>query len=107
MKLKTSVGKWKDVVDILSSLSGPIQVERGSLGCGLYYDLQDSESILCVEEWETSADLARHFRSPHYGLILAAMELSKTAPEVRFMTVARREGMEIVEKARGERSNQR
>ncbi|MEE8585627.1 MAG: hypothetical protein V3T83_12330 [Acidobacteriota bacterium] len=82
MKLKTPAGKWKDVVDILSSLSGPIQVEHGCLGCG-------------------------HFQSPHYGRILAAMELSETAPEVRFMTIARQEGMEIVGKARGERSHKR
>ena len=107
VKLKTSAGKWKDVADILSSLTGPIQVEHGCLGCGLYYDVQDSESILFVEEWESSADLARHFQSPHYGRILAAMELSETAPEVRFMTIARQEGMEIVGKARGERSHKR
>ncbi|MEE8584147.1 MAG: antibiotic biosynthesis monooxygenase [Acidobacteriota bacterium] len=107
MKVKTSAGNWKDVVDILSSLTGPIQIEHGCLGCGLHYDVQDSESILFVEEWENTADLARHFQSPHYRRILAAMELSETAPEVQFMTVARQEGMEIVGKARGERSNQR
>ena len=107
VKVKTSVGKWKDVMDILCSLTGPIQVEHGCLGCGLYYDVQDSESLLFVEEWETSADLARHFQSPHCGRILAAMELSAAEPEVQFMTVTRKEGMEIVEKARGELSNKR
>ena len=64
VKVKASAGKWKDVVDILSSLTGPIQVEHGCLGCGFYYDVQDSESILLVEEWETSDDLTRHFQSP-------------------------------------------
>ncbi len=107
VKLKTSAGKWKDVVDILSSLTGPIQVEHGCLSCSFFYDVQDSQAILFVEEWETSDDLTRHFQSPNYRRILAAMELSDRAPEVRFMTVAREEGMEIVKRARGELGNNR
>ncbi len=44
VKVKTSAGKWKDLADLLRSLTGPIQVEHGCLGSGLYYEVQDSEA---------------------------------------------------------------
>ena len=41
-----------------------------------------------------------HLRSEQYRRVLAAIELSQEAPEIRFDTVATRGGFEVVEAAR-------
>jgi hypothetical protein len=44
--------------------------------------------------------LIRHLRSEDYRLVLAAIEMSREAPQVHFDTVDARSGLEVVEAAR-------
>ena len=101
LKLKPVEKQREAVLDLLRSVVEPIRVEPGCLGCYLCLVLDDPGTILLVYEWQSDQDLTRHLRTRRYGRILAAIELSQAEPQVEFMTVARKEGLEVIEKARG------
>ncbi len=91
----------QEIVSLLRSLIEPTRVESGCISCGLYADLQDPDTIVWIEEWNTQDALERHLRSTQYRKILAALEMCEERPDVRFNTVARTSGMQLIEKARG------
>ena len=95
-------GKSKDeVVRLLRSLIEPTRVETGCITCRLYCELNDTNVLTWVEEWETRADLDRHLRSSRFTQILAALDMADTQPEVRFNTVVATSGLGLIEEARG------
>ncbi len=101
LRLTTAQNTRQEIVSLLRSLIEPTRVESGCISCGLYADLQDPDSIVWVEEWSTEDALENHLRSTQYKKILAALEMSEERPDVRFNTVARTSGMQLIEKARG------
>jgi len=90
-----------EIVRVLRSLIEPTRVERGCNSCGLYKDLHDPSIIIWVEEWNTQDNLERHVRSPQYKKILAAFDMSKAQPDMRFNTVVETKGMQLIAEARG------
>ena len=90
-----------EIVRLLRSLIEPTRVETGCKHCGLYKDLYDPSVIIWLEEWNTQDDLERHLRSTQYKKILAAFDMSSSQPEIRFDTVVKTEGMQLIADARG------
>ncbi len=101
LRLTTTQKTRQEIVGLLRSLIEPTRVESGCISCGLYADLQDPDSIVWVEEWGSQDALERHLRSAQYRKILAALEMCEERPDVRFNTVAKTSGMQLIEKARG------
>jgi len=62
--------------------------------------------IQYTEQWESEAALETHLRSELYRRILAALELSKHAPEVHFYYTSETKGFELIECMRGRASPQ-
>ena len=90
-----------EVVRSLAARLGPTWVQPGCLRCDLYCDVEDPGAITLVEEWESQAELDLRLRSEDYRSVLAAIELAQERPTIRFDTVTRRGGLEIVASARG------
>jgi YD repeat-containing protein len=68
--------------------------------CALLLDTEDPRRLVLWQEWDSQDQLIRHLRSEDYRLVLAAIELSREAPQVHFDTVDARSGIEVVEAAR-------
>ena len=90
-----------EIVRVLRSLIEPTRVEKGCNSCGLYKDMHDPSIIIWVEEWNNQKDLERHVRSTQYKKILAAFDMSRAQPDMRFNTVVETKGMQLIAEARG------
>ena len=101
LRMKVPGGKRKDFLDSARMITGPTAVQPGCISCRFYQDLDDPDAVLLVEEWESQEWLDRHIRSDEYRIILSFMELSTKAPEIKFNTISKTDGMEVIEAVRG------
>lgn len=90
----------RKVIASLSPLIGSTRIQPGCRACSLLFDAEDSRRLVLWEEWDTQEHLDRHLRSEDYRRVLAAIELSQEAPQLRFDVVENTGGLEIVEAAR-------
>jgi quinol monooxygenase YgiN len=100
LRILTAPRARAEVVRTLVAQLGLTRVQPGCLKCDLYQDVEDSEVITLVEEWDSQAELSLHLRSEDYRAVLAAIELSREQPEIHFDTVIRRAGLEMIVAAR-------
>ena len=84
----------------LRSVQGPTQAEPSCSEAQVYEEDGPGAAILYVEEWESESEFREHVRSELYRRALAAIDLSKSAPEVRFYHVSKVEGLELVQQIR-------
>jgi quinol monooxygenase YgiN len=90
-----------EILAILFSAKGPTESEPACISCRIYTEPRNDKHITYEEVWRDEASLCRHLRSPHYRKVLAAMDLSSEPPEVKFSTVLRTEGMEVIQRVLG------
>ena len=100
LTLTLSEADRRKVITSLSPLIGSTRTQPGCRACSLLFDAEDPRRLVLWEEWDSQEQLARHLGSEDYRLVIAAIELSQEAPQVRFDTVASRGGLEVVEAAR-------
>jgi quinol monooxygenase YgiN len=84
----------------LASLTGPVAVLPGCLGCTILQSCQDKNELQVQMEWESKEDLIRHLRSDTYKQLLLLMELSPKPPVIQFYAVQEFNGLDLVESAR-------
>jgi quinol monooxygenase YgiN len=68
----------------------------GCAACRLYADMENLSVFTLASEWESQADLDRCLGSDAFRTVLAAMDLSVEEPEIRFDSVVRRAGLEVI-----------
>lgn len=86
--------------DLLKTVIGmlePSRVEKGCLSYRLYEDVENSNALFLVEEWKTQKDLDNHIRSDNQRRLLVLMDFLSEKPELRFNTVLKTAGMELIE----------
>jgi quinol monooxygenase YgiN len=93
-----------------STLSAAVKIFRlllertraipGCLGCSLYQDLEEPDSLIFEEWWQTRENLEKRLRSEPYRQVLLVMEAAAEPPEVSFFTVTGLGGMDLIEDAR-------
>jgi quinol monooxygenase YgiN len=103
LRIVTSSQSRAEVVRTLAAQLGPTRVQPGCRKCDLYQDVEDSEAITLVEEWESQADLYPRLRSEDYRAVLAAIDLSQEPPVIHFDTVTRRTGNGVQEQRKPRR----
>lgn len=101
--VRIAVGpKTKDeVLAILFSVKGPTESEPKCISCRIYTEPRNDRHITYEEAWQDEESLYQHLRSPQYRNLLAAMDLSSEPPEVKFTTVLKTEGMEVMQRVLG------
>ena len=57
-------------------------------------------AILYTEEWDSELEFCDHVRSELYRRVLAAIDISKSAPELCFYRVSVMQGLELVDQIR-------
>jgi quinol monooxygenase YgiN len=89
-----------EMLELLRSVQGPTVAQPGCAGCALYEELGHEHAVVLVERWTDATALATRLASDAYRRVLAAMELSRSPPEVRFDHVSETEGMAMIERSR-------
>lgn len=100
VRIVTDPDKREEAFAILRSMAERTRVEAGCIICRIYRDAQEEHSIMLEEIWKDEEDLNRHLRSDEYRNVLLVMEMAAEKPEIRFETILRTNGIEIIEKAR-------
>lgn len=88
-------------VQVILPTLGPTRTEPGCVSCDLYQSTEDDMRLTVMEQWDSFANLERHIRSDRYRKILAWLEMSTEAPEIRFDTVSGSQGLEMIKTVRG------
>ena len=97
MRIKVPNEQRKKFLDSARLIIGPTQVQPECISCRLYQELGNPDAVLIVEEWESRKGLDYHIKSDQYRTILSLMELSTNAPEIKFDTISKTEGTEVIE----------
>jgi quinol monooxygenase YgiN len=100
IRLFPSPRQRAELVEILRSVQDLTRPLPGCLGCWLSEQDYLHNHIRYAEQWESEEALHEHIRSDLYSRVLAAMELSKKAPEVRFYFSTEAKGFELIENIR-------
>ena len=104
MRITAAENANGEVIHVLRSQIEPTRVETGCISCSLYKDLHNPSIIVWMEEWKTQADLERHLNSPQYKKVLAVFDMSSTPPDLRFNTVVKTKGLQLIAEARGRKN---
>jgi quinol monooxygenase YgiN len=100
IRIQPAPHRRAEILEVFESIQGPVLAQPGCVGCHIYEEQGPERTVALVERWESDAALDAHLRSEMYRLVLAAIELSGVAPEVRFDSVSASEGLERIERAR-------
>jgi quinol monooxygenase YgiN len=86
-----------DLLETMRGMLEPARVERGCLSYHLYEDVENRNAFVLLEEWETQEDIENHIRTDNQRQLLALMDFLSEQPELRFNTVSRTAGMDLIE----------
>ncbi len=100
VRVVVPASKRGEVLQALRSLRGPTEAHGDCRGYHVYQDDGDENALMLMQEWATQLALDRYIRSDLYRTVLAIIEMASEPPDIRFDTVARRAGMEIVASTR-------
>ena len=88
------------VLELLRSVQGPTQDKPCCLAVQLYEEGGRAGAILYTEEWDSEPEFCDHLRSELYRRVLAAVDISNSAPELCFYRVSATQGLELVDQIR-------
>jgi quinol monooxygenase YgiN len=100
IRLFPSPRQRAELVEILRSVQDLTRPLPGCMGCWLSEQDYLHNHVRYAEQWESEEALHEHIRSDLYSRVLAAMELSKKAPEVQFYFSTEAKGFELIESIR-------
>src|SRR6476469_8474803 len=91
LRLRAQAGKTHEMLQALRSVMLPVQFEAGCLGCQLYAEIGEPDSLCYLEDWSTREHLEQDIRSARFGRLLAVIESAAVSPtfEVRLISEAR------------------
>ena len=89
-----------EILQALCRYKKSTEIAGGCIRCHITRDMNKLNTIHYWEEWQSREDLEKHINSPNYRQLLEIIELSAQKPEIKFLTIAKIEGLEVVETAR-------
>jgi quinol monooxygenase YgiN len=91
--------KHGEVLRILRGMSAQNRIQPGCLSSYIYKDAEEANVLMVEEAWTGEEELERHLRSADYSRLLLVMEMASENPEIRFSTISKSSGIEIIERA--------
>jgi quinol monooxygenase YgiN len=92
--------KHDEALRILRSMGEQNRIRRGCLSCRIYKDAEEENVFVFEEMWRSEEEFKNHLRSNEYDRLLLVMEMALQNPEIKFSTITRQSGIEMIEKAR-------
>ena len=96
LRIPLSPQRLEQTLRGLRALVGPASVARGCRSCRLYQEVGESPSLLLYQQWESQQALEGFLGSEDCRRLLGLLEAAEAAPEVRFETISRSQGLELV-----------
>ena len=93
--------KQKELVQTILSMVESMEKAAGCLSFSLFSNMEDSNLLNLLEEWQTRKDLDQHLKSDIFGVLLGTKSLCAEPHEIHIYTIQQSEGMEAVHAARG------
>jgi quinol monooxygenase YgiN len=88
INMKVLGEKRLELSQTIASLSGFIKMEKGCRRCDFCENIEDENSLVLIEEWDTKEDLMTHLKSEHYKVLRGGtMNLLKEPFEKMFYTI--------------------
>ncbi len=103
MRMKAEGQNQEELVRVVVGTVGPTRVMPGCLDCKFCRSLDEDGQYVLHSEWRGIEELEAYLRAMEFGSVMVAMDLLAEPPQVRFHTVSRSSGMEVVEAALRER----
>jgi len=100
VKMELKPGNRSDAISILHSVAAHVRTKPGCIGCYVYQDTEQENTILLTELWSDEEKMLHHLRSRDYQNVLFVMEMAQNEPEIRFNTVEHITGVETIKMAR-------
>jgi len=97
LRMTVRTERRSDLLETMRGMMEPTRVERGCLSFRLYQDVENRNTFILIEEWETQEDLERHISKDNQRQLLTLMDLLSEQPELRFNTVSHTAGMDLIE----------
>lgn len=97
----------EEILDIFSSVRGQISATSGCMGIRICREYADEVIIVYQEMWQSRERIVKHICSPLFRSIMAAIDMSVKPPEIRFSTIEKAEGMELIREVLDPRSQER
>ena len=72
------------------------------MGCQLYAQADEVDSIHYCEDWCTREDLEREIRSTRFGRLLAVIECADGLPTLEIHLISETQGWDYIRQLRGE-----
>lgn len=90
----------KEILEALHRFKQSTEISGGCIGSHITREVDKRNTIIYWEEWQSREDLEKHIHSPKYRQLLEIIELSAQKPEIKFLTITKTEGLEVVETLR-------
>ena len=100
IELTPAPDKRQAILEILQFVEHGLSINPECEGCGIYEKLDETHTILYVEQWESEKSFQKHVRSGSYRAVLNAMDLAQSKPKISFHEVAGTSSLELVEALR-------
>lgn len=100
LRISPPLATKEEVRETLRSLLGPTRVQKGCRRCELFQDIEDSASLILIQEWDCINDFEQHIGSDDYRRVLAVMDMSDEKPELKISTISGTAGLDLVESIR-------
>jgi len=70
------------------------------MACFICDEDNNQHAVFYIEQWESKEALQLHIKSSTYSMLINAMELASTTPQINFYDVSERMGIELIETLR-------
>jgi len=99
--MKSAPLRIAEMVQALRMLLRAVRAEKGFIAGRLCLEVDDANTILYEERWQTRKDFEDQLRSSRYTRLLALMESAAEQPSLEFHFVSETRGLEYVAAIRG------
>lgn len=100
IKVVLPAKRRKEILEALKSFKKLAELSGGCQCCFISRDVDQRNTIIYWEEWQSRDDLERHIQSPQYRHLLELIEQSAKKPNIQFLTITKIEGLDIVKAVR-------
>jgi|SRR5215510_10936860 len=98
IRIQTTAKNRKELMQTFRSLyNNPVQCRHGCKSCRIYRDIDNEESVILIQEWDSRNQLDNHLRSDEFAVMIGAMSLLDQPETVEFQVLDQVEGSRSVE----------
>lgn len=100
IRMQTTPGNRRELMQTFRSLSDPIQCGQGCKSCRVYREVGNDEAVILIQEWDSRDHLDKHLGSNEFAVMVGAMSLLEQPETVEFHVLDQLEGSRSVEAIR-------